>query len=242
MFKKIIFISLVSSLCTACATFSKPPPQPVPDILAEATYLHAQDSNLQPRVAQLALLAYNNAQLQGYNTQHMLTIVDYTKPSGQKRLWVVNVDTHQILFNERVAHGRNSGDDYATKFSDRINSLQSSLGVYLTDTQAYNGHYGYALRVHGLEPGFNKHADERAIVVHGASYVTDTFVNLHGQAGRSWGCFALSSTTVKPVIDSIKGGTVIFAYYPDRKWLKNSNYLKVTPTYYTMSTVSTSHS
>lgn len=231
MFKQILTIIVFCFSLSACTTWTikpAPPPQPVLNIAAEAANLHAQDPSLKPQVARLALLAYNKAQQRGYGTQQKLTIIDYSQPSSQRRLWVVDLSSHRILFHELVSHGRNSGlGNYATAFSDRQNSLQSSLGVYVTGPQPYSGHFGYALRLQGLEPGFNNHAAARAIVMHGANYVTDEYVQQHGQAGHSWGCLALNPAVVKPVIDTIKGGTVIVAYYPDHKWLQQSAYLHV---------------
>jgi hypothetical protein len=128
------------------------------------------------------------------------------------------------LFKELVAHGRNSGDNLATRFSDEFNSRQTSLGLFVT-ADTYVGRNGYSLRLDGLEPGFNRRARDRAIVVHGARYVSPAFGSSHGRLGRSWGCPALGEAVARDVIDTIRGGGVIFSYYPDSTWLKSSRFL-----------------
>jgi hypothetical protein len=153
-----------------------------------------------------------------------LTVIDYSKPSTEPRLWVYDMATGKLLFKELVAHGKNTGDNYATRFSDRMNSLQSSIGLFVTD-DTYVGNNGYSLRLDGLEPGFNAHARERAIVMHGAPYVSTQFASTQGRIGRSWGCPALREAVARKVIDTIRGGGVIFSYYPDQTWLKTSRFL-----------------
>lgn len=131
----------------------------------------------------------------------------------------------KLLFRELVAHGRNSGDKYATTFSNAPNSLASSLGLYRT-LSPYNGDNGYSLRLEGLEPGFNQNALDRAIVMHGARYVSQKFVTKTGRIGRSYGCPAVRKAAARSIIDSIKDGNYLFAYYPDAEWLKTSAYLR----------------
>jgi hypothetical protein len=180
---------------------------------------------LSPRVVTLALTAYDKLHAKGYDPQQMLTIVDYTKPSTQPRLWVINLKTLQVPLYELVAHGENSGGNFATTFSDDPRSLESSIGVYLTGN-TYIGKHGYSLHLDGLDPGFNDRAANREIVVHAANYVSDQFAALHGRLGRSWGCFAVSPAVSDAVIGDIKDGTVLFAYYPDQNWLHRSAYLQ----------------
>ena len=129
-----------------------------------------------------------------------------------------------MLFKELVAHGRNSGDNMATRFSDAMESRQSSLGLFRT-SDAYVGHNGYSLRLEGLEPGFNSHARDRAIVMHGARYVDSRLAHAKGRLGRSWGCPALREAVARQVIDTIRDGGVIFSYYPDPAWLNTSRFL-----------------
>ena len=153
----------------------------------------------------------------------LLTIIDYSKPSTIPRLWVIDRATGRVLFTELVAHGRGSGENLATRFSNEDGSLQSSLGMFLTG-DTYVGSNGYSLRLRGLEPGFNDHAWDRAIVMHGAAYVRSG-MEAQGRLGRSWGCPALSLSSARTVIDTIKGGSLIFAYYPDSQWLQQSRFL-----------------
>jgi L,D-transpeptidase-like protein len=153
-----------------------------------------------------------------------LTLIDYSLPSTTPRLWVFDLGTGKLLFNELVAHGRNSGDNMATQFSDAMESRETSLGLFRT-ADTYVGHNGYSLRLDGLEPGFNGHARERAIVMHGAAYVDANTAKANGRLGRSWGCPALREAVARQVIDTVRGGGVIFSYYPDPAWLKASKFL-----------------
>ena len=153
-----------------------------------------------------------------------LTLIDYSLPSTTPRLWVFDLGSGNLLFNELVAHGRNSGDNMATRFSDAMESRETSLGLFLA-ADTYVGHNGYSLRLDGLEPGFNGNARERAIVMHGAAYVDAGMARANGRLGRSWGCPALRQAVARQVIDTVRGGGVIFSYYPDPSWLKASKFL-----------------
>ena len=153
-----------------------------------------------------------------------LTLIDYSLPSTTPRLWVFDLHTGRILFNELVAHGRNSGDNMATRFSDVAESRETSIGLFRTG-DTYVGHNGYSLRLDGLEPGVNGNARERAIVMHGAPYVDAGVAKANGRLGRSWGCPALREAVARQVIDTVRGGGVIFSYYPDAAWLKTSRFL-----------------
>ena len=153
-----------------------------------------------------------------------LTLIDYSKPSTEPRLWVFDLHTGQLRFRELVAHGKGTGDNLAEHFSDDMNSHQSSLGLFVT-RDTYTGSNGYSLRLDGLEPGFNSRARERAIVMHGAAYVSAEFAAKQGRLGRSWGCPALSEAVAHQVIDFVRGGGAIFSYYPDQAWLDRSRFL-----------------
>lgn len=153
-----------------------------------------------------------------------LTLIDYSLPSARPRLWVFDLRSGQLLFKELVAHGRDSGDGMATRFSDMMGSRQSSLGLFRT-ADAYVGHNGYSLRLDGLEPGFNSQARARAIVMHGAKYVDPEVASKSGHVGRSWGCPALREAVARQLIDTVRGGGVIFSYYPDPAWLTTSKFL-----------------
>jgi hypothetical protein len=182
-------------------------------------------AGVSPNVLALALRAVSCAVSSGdIRMPRTLTVIDYSLPSVDERLWVFEVATGRLLFKELVAHGRNTGENMATEFSDRLNSRQSSIGLFVTD-DTYVGSNGYSLRLNGLEPGYNAHARERAIVMHGAPYVNTDLVKSQGRIGRSWGCPALREAVARDVIDTIRGGGVIFSYYPDEEWLDESKFL-----------------
>jgi L,D-transpeptidase catalytic domain len=153
-----------------------------------------------------------------------LTVIDYSKPSNQKRLWVFDLTKGELMYEDLVAHGQGSGEARSTLFSNEEDSHQSSLGLFVTDT-TYVGTNGYSLRLDGLDAGVNDHARERAIVMHGAPYVSDAFVKAHGRLGRSWGCPAIRNDVAREIIDTIRGGGLVFAYYPDKEWLESSKFL-----------------
>ncbi len=155
---------------------------------------------------------------------HALGVIDYSLPSTQPRLWVFDLENAALLFEERVAHGRNSGSDLTEKFSNAEGSHMSSLGAFVTGS-TYMGGNGYSLRLTGLEPGFNDNAMSRAIVIHGAPYVNEAIVKAQGRLGRSWGCPAVRREIAKPLIDTIRNGAFLFSYYPDENWLAASKLL-----------------
>lgn len=192
----------------------------------EMQIIRNQAGNINPKVLRLSLIAYTKARKKGYDDKQLLTVIDYSKPSSEKRMWVFDLKRGRTLFNTWVSHGKNSGSVHATSFSNSPGSLKSSLGVFVTDNQPYQGGHGISLRMRGLEHGINDNAYNRDIVFHGAWYVNADTIRHYGAIGRSWGCPAVSFHTIKPLIDTIKNNTVVFAYYPDRKWLSNSQFLR----------------
>ena len=179
-----------------------------------------------PQVLTLATRAADCARKQGLlqGFQH-LAVIDYSLPSTQPRLWVFDVARGRLLFQELVAHGRNTGEKIAERFSNVEGSKMSSLGLFQT-TETYYGSNGYSLRLRGLDAGFNDNALSRAIVMHGAPYVSEAIAERLGRLGRSWGCPAVRQEVARTVIDTLKGGALLFAYYPDRKWLSESPLLQ----------------
>lgn len=178
--------------------------------------------DIDPKVFALALEAAASAVERGQATDpSTLTVIDYSKPSTEKRMWVYDLRTHALLFDELVSHGRGSGKTNATSFSNDASSNKTSLGLFRTG-ETYLGHNGYSLRLDGLERGVNDHARDRAIVVHGAPYVNAATAKANGYLGRSLGCPAVRPEIAKQLIDAIKGGGLLFAYYPDANWLKSS--------------------
>lgn len=186
--------------------------------------LRRQAPRLDPKVLSMALDASRCAAQSGRVLRRTLSIIDYSLPSTEQRLWVFDLQSQRLLFRELVAHGINTGENWATDFSNRLGSRQSSLGLFLTD-RTYIGRNGYSLKLHGLENGINDRALERTIVLHGAWYVSEAFARENGRLGRSWGCPAVKREVAKPLIDTIKEGGLLFIYYPDGEWLASSDYL-----------------
>lgn len=175
-------------------------------------------------VFDLAFRGYTNLQKKHGISKHILTIADFSKPSTEKRLWVIDMDSRKVLFHELVAHGRNSGDNFAGKFSNTPNSNMSSLGFYITGGK-YSGKHGLSLYLNGMDQEFNDKARERTIVIHGADYVSFDFIQKYGRLGRSFGCPALSMESYKAVIEKISDGSCFFIYYPDEKFIRRSTVL-----------------
>ena len=200
--------------------------------------LHQAAPEANPAVLQLAVQAVQCAASTGQPASGRLAVIDYSRPSDQPRLWVFDLIQHTLLFQELVAHGRNSGDNIAQHFSNDSGSLASSIGLFRT-SETYNGDNGYSLRMDGLEPGFNDHARERAIVMHGAAYVDPGIVHTLGRLGRSWGCPAIPKRVAKQVIDTLKQGQFLFSYCPDPHWLNSSHYLNCGGTHATVASADT---
>ena len=154
--------------------------------------------------------------------QH-ITLIDFSKSSNEKRLWVIDMDTNVILFQTLVAHGRNTGEEFANAFSNQPESYQSSLGFYTTG-EVYNGKHGLSLKLDGLEKGVNDKARDRAVVIHGASYVSDTFIKQNKRLGRSLGCPAIPVEMNDKIINVIKDKSCLFIYHPNRN---QENFLKL---------------
>ncbi|MBZ0113494.1 MAG: murein L,D-transpeptidase catalytic domain family protein [Thermoanaerobaculia bacterium] len=173
----------------------------------------------------LALDAYTCAESRDeIKSPGILTVIDYSLPSTKPRFWVFDLDTPSLLYKELVAHGKGTGENFAKKFSNRQGSKQTSLGLFVT-AGTYYGRNGKSLYLHGLEKGVNDAAYDRTIVMHGAWYVSNKFVRQHGRLGRSWGCPALRKEVASDVIDTIRDGSAVFAYYPDQNWLAKSEFL-----------------
>jgi hypothetical protein len=190
--------------------------RPVPAVFRD---LHG----LSPRLLATALDAVSCARARGVTPRplrpfqplkppaaDLLTVIDYSLPSTEPRLWVLDLAHGKVLFNELVAHGAGSGDNYATRFSNTLESRQSSLGLFVTG-DTYEGGNGYSLRLRGLDPGVNDRAEQRNIVIHGAWYVSADHARRYGRLGRSWGCPALPLESARSVIDVIKSGTFVYS-------------------------------
>lgn len=158
------------------------------------------------------------------NKSNVISICDFSQSSRSRRLYVVDLENKKILVNTYVAHGRRSGGEYAKSFSNNRSSHKSSLGFYVTE-DTYVGKHGLALKIHGLEKGFNDKADRRNIVVHGSKYVGEDYLKTNRINGRSFGCPAIPLNDVNDVIDNIKGGSCLFIFYPAKKYLRGSKIL-----------------
>lgn len=204
----------------------EPPATIGPDRPDIAQTLLRQAPGLTADALRLALRAVDTAAREGLVTRRdLLTVIDYSLPSTQPRLFVFDLAQEKLLYRELVAHGVNSGDNLTTRFSNVLNSRATSIGLFVT-ADTYFGSNGYSLRLRGLDRGFNDQALVRAIVMHGAPYVNESITRNMGRLGRSWGCPALPAKVSKKIIDHVKGGSPIFAYYPDPDWLRASRFLK----------------
>lgn len=180
---------------------------------------------MSPEALRMALEALESAQAEGTAVRSdVLALIDYSRPSTEPRLWVFNLEDNRLLFEELVAHGKNSGGNTPVRFSNRPGSLMSSLGVFRT-ANTYYGRHGYSLRLQGLEQGINDKSMERAIVMHAASYVDPNVARRLGRLGRSWGCPAVRPQISRRLIDTVKDGVLLFAYYPDDEWLSTSRFV-----------------
>jgi hypothetical protein len=191
-----------------------------------AATIHQQAPNIGTAAILTAVRAYFQVKSRHLTDKPLVTIVDYLVPSAKRRLAVADVKTGKVLFYTYVAHGKGSGLEYATHFSNDPGTDASSLGVFLTG-DTYYGKHGYSLRLNGLDPRFNSAAYRRDIVIHSAWYVGRSFVQDHGRLGRSWGCFALSPEVESAIVKLIRGSTVLVGYYPDPAWLHSSPFLNV---------------
>lgn len=176
-------------------------------------------NGLKPEVLKLALRAHANAKAKRQASRDILVVIDYSLPSVERRLWVIDVASKKVLFQEQVAHGKNSGEHESRFFSDVPGSKQTSLGTFVT-LDTYFGKHGYSLKLRGLDRGLNTNAEERAIVIHGADYVSTDFISRNGRLGRSFGCPAVRNDVAPALINAIKKGAVLFAYYPSDDLLR----------------------
>ncbi|MBD3583245.1 murein L,D-transpeptidase catalytic domain family protein [Flavobacterium selenitireducens] len=160
-----------------------------------------------------ALEGFYKLKSQGVVAKDILTVIDFTMSSNTKRLWVIDLATNTVLFNSLCAHGRNTGDEFATKFSNKSESYMSSLGFYATG-EIYNGKHGQSLKLDGLQAGVNDKARARGVVMHAADYVSESFIAAHRRLGRSQGCPALPNELTKEIIGTIKGKSLLFIYHP----------------------------
>lgn len=228
-----VALALLASACSTTQPPQPPPPVrvvevspphelPVPDLAARlATLAPLAD----PAVLRMAVKAQQCAVASGTVQQpRRLAVIDYSLPSTSPRMWVFELDEPRLLHAEHVAHGKHTGENLARAFSNVEGSLQTSLGLF-SAAETYIGENGISLRMDGLEPGINDRARERLLVIHGADYVDPVQAQRQGRLGRSYGCPALRRAVASEVIDHLKEGQLVFAYYPDMQWLDSSRFL-----------------
>lgn len=217
--------SMLRRLCLAAGLFVLSAPllaAPASPALVDS--LSRAAPSLSRAVLNHAVAAMQCAVRHGASPATRLAVIDYSKPSTERRLWIFDLQKQRLLLQDLVAHGQQSGENLATRFSNRVGSHQSSIGLFRTG-DSYEGAHGYSLRMDGLEPGVNDLARERAIVIHAADYVDPDWIPRQGRIGRSQGCPAVRPEVARMVVDSLKGGQFVFSWYPDRDWLRSSVFL-----------------
>lgn len=201
-----------------------------PYVLEEKTdiysFLNLSHLGLSKEAYQFAVKGFNKLKEQGQIlNSSILTIIDFSQSSNNKRMYVIDLYKKALLFNTYVAHGKNTGNEFAEKFSNIPGTLQSSLGFYITENMAIGSKVGLSLILKGIEKGINDKAREREIIIHGADYATEDFIKKNGRLGRSFGCPSLPPDLIKPVAESIKDGTCLFIYKHDENYINKSTVL-----------------
>ena len=188
------------------------------------TILHQEAPTLSSSVIDKILSTIKCANDNHVEHSNIITVIDYSQPSSEKRLWVFDLATKKLLFNTYVSHGLNSGVLLSNYFSNKFNSKASSIGVYKT-VDVYYGRHGMSLKLNGLEQGFNDNASNRSVVMHGGWYVDERFIKKYGRAGRSWGCPAVPESLKASIINTIKNNSLFVIYYPSDRWFLKSKFL-----------------
>src|SRR5579863_4573729 len=195
-------------------------------ILATATSIYEEmsleDSGLSRQAFETAWTGYYKLKKHGrLRRTNILSIADFSQSSSNQRLYVIDVRNRRLLYRTYVAHGINYGQEYANAFSNKMESCKSSLGFYIT-TGTYTGFNGLSLRIEGMDKGFNDNAAQRAIVIHGATYVSERILHKYGVMGTTFGCPAIPDDMTTQIIPVVKGGTCFYIYYPSKKYLAQS--------------------
>lgn len=241
--RKTIAIILLTTIAGFYAIFSQPnqPKSPITSTTEKIDSIKEEESgssiaNLYQEIAlegklkfEAFEMAMNGYQNMSFKNQDIITVIDFSLPSTDKRMVVIDLKNKEVLFHTIVSHGRNSGEKYATSFSNKHGSHQSSLGFYKT-ANTYQGGNGYSLVLDGLEKGINDQAKPRAVVIHGADYSSQAVINATGRLGRSYGCPALPREVNKPIINTIKDGSMLFIYAENKDYLAKSKIFKKAPT------------
>ncbi|HWB64709.1 MAG TPA: murein L,D-transpeptidase catalytic domain family protein [Chitinophagales bacterium] len=220
----VLAISLLSLISSVPYSKSEDNVEIVANAPAQDVYVQAglEHLGLNRNVYNTAYKGWLKLKRRGEISRDILSICDFTQSSSKERLYVIDMAAGKVLYHTLVAHGKNTGVEYAKYFSNQPQSLESSLGFYVTGN-TYQGTHGLALVLEGKEHGFNDKAEERGIVMHGADYVSHSFISKYGTLGRSWGCPAVSTELHEQIINTIKGGSCLFIYYPDKQYLSASS-------------------
>lgn len=217
----LLSFNSISKAYSSYSSFTDDPKTSQAEIILKSFYEKLQGADEKPSypVFRKALIGYYHLKAAGKlsNQQEVLSIVDFSISSNKERLWVIDMKTKNILFHTLVAHGRNTGDEYAANFSNLPNSFMSSIGFYVTG-EVYHGKHGLSLRLDGQEKEFNSQARNRAVVMHGADYVSKAFIKKAGRLGRSLGCPAIPVELHKEVIETLADKTCLFIYHPDKNY------------------------
>lgn len=222
-------LSKTDAVVETAAPSPAPAPAPIPLLSRGFFSMKSVYDSLKLDVSGLSRQAYDYA-LEGWQklieqgkilNQSVMAIVDFSQPSDHKRLYVLDMENYKVLFNTLVAHGRNSGKEWASSFSNKASSYKSSPGFYVTG-DTYNGDNGYSLKLTGVEKGINDNAENRAIVMHGADYVDESLINSQGYIGRSLGCPAVPRKDAMDIINTIKSGACLFIYAPTQQYVSHS--------------------
>ncbi len=213
---------MISILCALVLSLGFSPAYSNPQNLNARLASAAPD--LSPVALQHAVAAMTCAISNGAQPAQRLAVIDFSLPSSEQRFWLFDLETKSLIMRELVAHGQGSGGNYAREFSNIEGSHQSSIGLFRTQ-ESYYGQHGYSLRMDGLEEGINDLARRRAIVIHAADYVDESWVARQGRIGRSHGCPAVPQHAIRTVVDNLKDGQFLFAYYPDEEWKQVSAFL-----------------
>ncbi len=212
------------TICTF-NSYSKKATIPMDGVEAKIAYL-SDKMDINNQAIRLAIIGYEKLKMLGKLTNlKYLTIADFSKPSSMERLYVIDMELQKVVLKTLVAHGRNSGTLFAKQFSNKSASYQSSLGFYITG-RPYSGKHGTSLALNGIEQGINDKANQRAIVIHGADYVSQDFIQRQGYIGRSQGCPAVPNSQVKGIIKAIEGASCLFVYAPNSNYLSHSIFIR----------------
>ena len=195
-----------------------------PDLAVTRAAIATRDDAPPKALLDATFDAWSCAAKRGEVTRPVAVVIDYSRPSTEKRLWVLDLEKGTVVWNELVAHGKGTGENMAETFSNKEGSHQSSLGAFAT-LGTYTGENGYSLKLKGLERGVNDGAESRAIVMHGAWYVDEGLAKKQGRIGRSWGCPAVRDEISQELIDRIRDGALVLAWHPDEPWRKTSRYV-----------------